>query len=317
MNKWFLLFAFCCAASAAAENLYPLPLSDIRVRDPFILADPQSKTYFLYAQCGNRQKNDALGLGVEVYQSKDLAHWSKPTLAFERPLSGFWGGVHIWAPEVHKLGQRYYMFVTFPGRQNGRGTQILSATKPEGPYAIAGEHANTPPDQQSLDGTPWVDADGSQWMVYCHEWSSIGDGTIRAVLMSDDWTRRQGDSMLLFKASQAPWVRAYQPGRNMFVTDGPFLYRTKGKKLLMIWSSFRKGGDYAVGVAESKSGTIKGPWVHQDDVLYGKDGGHGMIFRDFEGQLLLALHQPNGGQLERAQLLKLVEKDDRLVVVDE
>jgi arabinan endo-1,5-alpha-L-arabinosidase len=317
MNKWFLLFAFCCAASAAAENLYPLPLSDIRVRDPFILADPQSKTYFLYAQCGNRQKNDALGLGVEVYQSKDLAHWSKPTLAFERPLSGFWGGVHIWAPEVHKLGQRYYMFVTFPGRQNGRGTQILSATKPEGPYAIAGEHANTPPDQQSLDGTPWVDADDSQWMVYCHEWSAIGDGTIRAVPMSKDWARRDGESILLFKASQAPWVRAYQPGRNMFVTDGPFLYRTKGKKLLMIWSSFRKGGDYAVGLAESENGTVKGPWVHHDDVLYGEDGGHGMIFRDFKGQLLLALHQPNGNQLERAQLLKLVEKDDRLFVVDE
>jgi hypothetical protein len=54
----------------------------------------------------------------------------------------------------------------------------------------------------------------------------------------------------LFRASEAPWVRPYQPGN--FVTDGPFLHRTKAGKLLMIWSSFRKGGDYAIGVAESE-----------------------------------------------------------------
>jgi len=83
----------------------------------------------------------------------------------------------------------------------------------------------------------------------------------------------------------------------------------------MIWSSFRKGGNYAVGVAESDSGTAKGPWRHSPDVLYGKDGGHGMIFRDFSENLLLVLHQPNGGNRERAHLLKLKEDNGRLVVV--
>jgi hypothetical protein len=38
-----------------------------------------------------------------------------------------------------------------------------------------------------------------------------------------------------------------------------------------------------------------------------------MILHDFSGNLLLALHQPNGGP-ERAQLLKLKEQNDRLVV---
>lgn len=110
-------------------------------------------------------------------------------------------------------------------------------------------------------------------------------------------------------------MRSFNPDRNEYVTDGPFLYRTKGGKLLMIWSSFRKGGNYAVGLATSDSGTVKGPWRHSSDVLYGEDGGHGMIFRDLSGNLLLVLHQPNGGNRERAQLLKLQEENDRLVVV--
>jgi len=306
------------SAAESAIQIIPRPemmhLSEIRVRDPFILADQISKTYYLYAQCGNRRNNDSVGLGVEVYRSKNLVNWSAPELAFERPSSNFWGGVDIWAPEVHKFGDSYFMFVTFPGRKGGRGTQIMRASHPEGPFMIAGETANTPPEQQCLDGTPWVDPDGTRWLVYCHEWTQVKNGAVRAVRMTDDWTARQGESILLFRASEAPWVRPYRAGGGEFVTDGPFLHRTQGGKLLMIWSSFRKGGDYAVGVAESESGAVKGPWRHSEDVLYGEDGGHGMILRDFSGNLLLVLHKPNGGNRERAQLLKLKEEGSRLVV---
>ena len=130
--------------------------------------------------------------------------------------------------------------------------------------------------------------------------------------MTKDWTARQGESIQLFKASEAPWVRSI--GGNNYVTDGPFLYRTKDGKLLMIWSSFRKGGDYAVGVAESESETVKGPWRHSTEPLFPDNGGHGMIFRDFSGNLLLSLHQPNYGTSERLHLLKLKEENGRLVV---
>jgi len=103
-------------------------------------------------------------------------------------------------------------------------------------------------------------------------------------------------------------------GENNYVTDGPFLYRTKDGKLLMIWSSFRKGGDYAVGMVESESGTVKGPWRHSPEPIFPDNGGHGMIFRDFSGNLLLALHQPDGGTSERLRLLKLKEVNGRLIV---
>jgi len=39
-----------------------------------------------------------------------------------------------------------------------------------------------------------------------------------------------------------------------------------------------------------------------------------MIFRDFSGGLLMALHQPNGGNRERAKIFRLKEDGDLLVV---
>ncbi|MDO8970973.1 MAG: family 43 glycosylhydrolase, partial [Saprospiraceae bacterium] len=139
-------------STSTTDSEYPLSLADIRVRDPFILADRESQTYYLYAQGGNRALNDDADLGVEVYSSRDLVQWSEPKTVFERP-KGFWGGPAIWAPEVHKLDGVYYMFTSFNGR-GGRGMQILRAEKPDGPFVANGDQANTPREQRALDGTP-------------------------------------------------------------------------------------------------------------------------------------------------------------------
>ncbi|MEN9840317.1 MAG: hypothetical protein RL376_117 [Verrucomicrobiota bacterium] len=126
--------------------------------------------------------------------------------------------------------------------------------------------------------------------------------------MTDDWSAKKGESVLLFKESEAPWGRPYS--QMNYVTDGPFITRTQSGKLQMIWSSFGKNGDYAIGVAVSESGTVNGPWQHLDKTLFGNDGGHGMVFRDFSGNPYLILHQPNKKNMERAHLFKLNEDID-------
>ena len=299
-------------ANAPAE--FPLTLADIRVRDPFIL--PEGGMYYLYAQGGNRAHNDNGDFGVEVYKSRDLVHWSQPKQVFVRPKEGFWGNPPIWAPEVHKLDGAYYMFATFAGRAEERGSQILRAESPEGPFVVVGDDANTPAEQTALDATPFIDPDGTHWMVYAHEWAQIKDGTYLAVKMKNDWSARIGDPVLLFKASQGPWVRGH-PRADTYVTDGPFFHRMKNGKLVMIWSSFVKGHGYGMGQAISESGTIAGPWRHVEKPFFGgdgEDGGHAMIFRDFSGELLMVLHQPNGGNRERAKIFRLKEDGDLLVV---
>ena len=101
--------------------------------------------------------------------------------------------------------------------------------------------------------------------------------------------------MLLFTAKSAGWTDGIRlPDREGYVTDGPFL-RRDGDKLWMFWASFKndeKGeSQYAEGIALSENGVL-GPWKHQEP-MFTRDGGHGMVFEDFDGQTFFVLHRPN------------------------
>jgi hypothetical protein len=73
----------------------------------------------------------------------------------------------------------------------------------------------------------------------------------------------------------------------------------------MLWSSIGAKG-YAMGWATSLSGSIEGPWVQADTPFFPDDGGHGMVFRTFEGRPMLVLHQPNDSPNERAVMIDSV-----------
>ena len=81
----------------------------------------------------------------------------------------------------------------------------------------------------------------------------------------------------------------------------------------MINSSW-SGRGYAVGVAYSESGSIKGPWKIQDKPLYPENGGHGMFFKDLNGDIIFTLHYPNDKYSERPHFMKVTEKDGTLVL---
>ena len=78
-------------------------------------------------------------------------------------------------------------------------------------------------------------------MVFCHEWTQVGDGEICALKLSEDLKHAVGKPIFLFRASSSKLVSSVR-GESNFVTDGPFLYRMKSGKLIMIWSSFGKEG---------------------------------------------------------------------------
>ena len=98
------------------------------------------------------------------------------------------------------------------------------------------------------------------------------------------------------------------------------MHKTRRGKLLMIWSNYSDNG-YCVGISESESGLVTGPWKH-GELLYSKlqgeayDGGHGMIFHPIEGEMMLAIHSPNkpaeDGTEERVILVPLEEIGDTL-----
>jgi GH43 family beta-xylosidase len=305
---------------SADQETSTFKLSEVRIRDPFILAVEAAKTYYLVT---STTRPSGSGRGVSVLTSKDLQTWQGPSSVFDVP-ADFWGQAGVWAPEMHAYKGKYYIFTTFysderifeqwpdwPARIR-RGSQVLVADSPLGPFKPFHNRAHTPRDLMTLDGTLWVE-DDVPYMVYCHEWVQIKDGAVAAIRLKDDLSDVVGDPVTLFRASEASWT---PDDRDRYVTDGPFLYRTSTGKLLTIWSSFTATG-YTTGIAVSRSGKLHGPWLHQPKPLFSKDGGHGMIFRKFDGTLMLVLHCPNRGPDERACLFELEDTGDSIRIKNE
>ncbi|MDQ2664803.1 MAG: glycoside hydrolase family 43 protein [Gemmatimonadota bacterium] len=309
-----------------------LRLPDIQLHDPWIVADQSTRTYYLYTAASRRITGEGR-TGTMYYTSKDLAMWEGPYIAFVAPVDS-WAdpGVNAWAPEVHAYRGKYYLFTTLHNpakhlpttdstRPNTmRATMIAVADSPRGPFVLTKTDAPiTPPGFMTLDGTLYVDPAGKPWMVYAHEWLQKVDGTMEAIPLNDNLSAATGTPMHLFKASDAPWLDAQMvpnAKENHYVTDGPELFRTKSGALLMLWASYMQNelgrNGYVQTIARSKSGELKGPWEQLDPVI-GNDSGHGMLFRAFDGTLMLVLHQPF--QNARGKIYEMEDAGDHLRVV--
>ena len=284
-----------------------IPTDSIYCRDPFIVADRATKTYYLY-----RSSSTAEGLGgVEAFTSKDLRTWHGPERVFTVPEDNFITG-RVWAPEVHRYKDAWYLFATLNTNRKWkesvegwpdftyRGTQIFKAGSPAGPFLPMGRKLTTPEELMALDGTLWVE-DGVPYMVFCHEWVQVVDGTFEVMPLKDDLSAAAGDPVKLFSASQASWTTggSYWTEKDgsktkSYVSDGNFVFRTGDGELLILWSSF-KDGKYCVAISRSASGKLSGPWTCDDAPIFSDDGGHPMVFRDFDGNLKIVFHQPNSG----------------------
>ncbi len=328
--KRLILFALACLSAVGVfAQTKSVAIQDINIRDPYILPDAKNGVYYMYQSSSVGHDGRSYG-GVVAWKSRDLKTWEGPIRVFEVPHDNWITG-GVWAPEVHKYKNKYYLFATLnsdvrwkaqkPGHPayNHRATQIFWSKSPEGPFLpFDNKHPHTPLDEMCLDGTLWVE-DGTPYMIYCHEWVEILDGEMDLVELKRDLSATVGEHQRLFCASAAEWSTggntAFE-GEKSYVTDGCFLYRTKTGKLLMVWSSF-KDGVYAVGIAESDTGKVIGPWRQQKEPLF-VNGGHSMVFQDFEGRLCLVLHSPNSpGGKERAHIYELEDLGHTLKIKGE
>ncbi|HKK75412.1 MAG TPA: glycoside hydrolase family 43 protein [Saprospiraceae bacterium] len=281
----------------SAQNWPPevrkdIPLDSIRLSDPCILADSATQTYYM------------TGTGGLLWKSKNLKNWTGPFVVAETDPESWMGPKPmIWAAELHAYQGKYYYFATFTNRDvkidtvkgnviERRASHVLVSDWPEGPYFPMQDSVYLPPEMPTLDGTFWVDKDGNPYMVYCYEWLQNWDGTMEKIELKSDLSGSIGEGEVLFRAHDSPWSRERNNEGEVVpnkVTDGPWLFTTGTGRLGMIWTSWRFS-DYVQGVAYSESGTLDGPWVHEEKIITPPNYGHGMLFETFEGQTLMCLH---------------------------
>ncbi|MBN2806783.1 MAG: family 43 glycosylhydrolase, partial [Prolixibacteraceae bacterium] len=190
--------------------------------------------------------------------------------------------------------------------------------QPDGPYVPMEDETYLPADLPTLDGTFWVDTDGKPYMIYCGEWLVNWNGTMEKIELKPDLSGTIGKREIMFFAYDSPWSKEEQNGRIIpnKVTDGPYLFKTQTGKLGMIWTSW-VFSDYVQGVAYSESGTLDGPWIQEKDPITPPNFGHGMLFRTFEGKLLMSVHSHkdvNGRYVRIPHLFEVDDSGDQIVV---
>ena len=318
-----LLLTSTTALKAQNPTIYEdVPTDSIRLSDPFVFADKNTKTYYM------------TGTGGMMWKSKNLKTWTGPyRVAQTDPNSWMGPRPMIWAAEIHKYNDKYYYFATFTNQQvhidtvannviDRRACHVLVSNTPDGPYTPMADSTYLPANIPTLDGTFWVDKDKKPYMVFCYEWLQNLNGTIEKIELKPDLSGTIGERKLLFRASDSPWSRE----RTSFdydvpnkVTDGPFLFTTSTGRLGMLWTSWVYDV-YTQGVAYSESGTLDGPWIQELTPITPPNFGHGMLFTDFKGNQLMAVHShmKRGDNTIRIPHFFLVSlKGDKLTVLKE
>ena len=279
-------------------------------RDPFIFYE--DGVYYMYCTGWRVYKNTSGSINGEWVQIENAV--VKP--ADYKKCN--------WAPEMFKYNGSYYLFTTYSPNYTrnefeNHGCIIMKADSPEGPFKMITDGWITPPEWDCIDGTLYVDPDGTPWMIFSHEHTSLdGNGAFAAAQLSEDLTHFVSEPIELFRAKEPTWAE-------YGITDGCFMYTTEDGELLMLWSNNDEKG-YCVGVARSSNGRLDGEWTHDEPRLFSGwmtgsgetnkiDGGHGMIFTDTDGQMYLVIHAPNdwGGDSSRMTLVPIIERNGTLV----
>ena len=296
-----------------------ITLDSISLSDPCILADIKTSTYYM------------TGSGGLLWKSKNLRNWTGPFKVTETDPDSWMGpDPMIWAAELHEYNDKYYYFATFTNRDvmidtvrgnviERRASHVLVSDRPEGPYIPMEDPIYLPSDIPTLDGTFWVDKDGKPYMVYCHEWLQNWNGTMEKVELKSDLSGSVGEGKILFRAHDAPWSKERDKDGNVIpnkVTDGPWLFLTQTGRLGMLWTSW-VFDVYTQGVAYSESGTLDGPWIQEEEPVTPPNFGHGMMFRTFEGKLLMSVHSHksvDGKYIRIPHLFEVDDSGDKIIV---
>lgn len=187
------------------------------------------------------------GPGINVYESKDLVHWSGAVGATDGMAlapKDSWGTHWFWAPEVIAIPGGFRMHYSVEQR-----LAIADSKSPLGPF-VQNPKGILGADVQQIDSHPFTDDDGKQY-VYFSRWRD-NRGRILVAQMNADGTQMLEDTVQECISQSQPWEHAS-------VNEAPWVIKHKGTYYLMYSGNGFGDWDYGVGYATAPSPT--GPWT--------------------------------------------------------
>ena len=294
-------------------------IDTMSVENPFITYDSESNTYYMVAD------------GGYMWTSKELRLWHGPyNILLQDRASWMSKASAIYSPEIHKYNGRYYYMASFEradtmvAGSNGelfprRSCVALVSNSITGPYRtidVAGELLDIR--EKAVHPTFCTDEYGVGYMIYNHDASQNGDGTVQIVRFSENMARRVGEAYIMFSASRNGWSRSANSEKNGFspVMEAPFLFVTDGGRMGIIFTTCI-GDERALGVAYTETGHLDGPWVIEPEPFMTGNVGSAMMFKDYDGTLVMAVQKDtviDGKQRHLPRLYKMESQFEKLQI---
>ena len=245
---------------------YPNPVL-LGYADPDILYE--NGTYYFYATSYHVQH------GYEVLTSTDLINWENKGLCLEKAWDDRW----YWAPDVKKIGDKYYMLASV-----NEHLGICEADSPLGPFIPREE----PLFESSIDGHIFRDDDG-QIYIYYVTWRKDHRYGLYVMKMTDGFQPvPESEKPIIF--AEEPWE-----SNQAKVAEAPYMIKHNGLCYLTYSGSHYQSKYYAVGyaVAESPEGPFEkysGNPILVTDEKTEFGTGHHCITKDSDGNMLIVYH---------------------------
>ncbi|MCD2323906.1 glycoside hydrolase family 43 protein [Sphingomonas sp. IC-56] len=223
-----------------APKRFTNPLLDSGA-DPWIVRD--GSTYYYMHTLGDRLAIRATHDLTRLAQAEEVVVW--------RPAPTGPNARSIWAPELHRIDGKWYLYYTAADAQHDddahRGIFVLenaSADPRQGQWIDRGQLKTQ---HTGIDGTTFAHG-GKRYFVYSPYVGS--DSVLAIVAMANPWTLK-GPETIIARPDQ-PWER--QGGRQ--ILEGPeFLQGPKGDLFLSYSGSACWSDDYAIGLLHAPAGS--------------------------------------------------------------
>ncbi|MBA3785964.1 MAG: glycoside hydrolase family 43 protein [Acidobacteria bacterium] len=193
--------------------------------------------------------------GVWLWRSRFLSglETGEKKKIYDAPKDGL-RSKQIWAPELHRLGKRWYLYFTASdGTDENHRIHVLESRSdnPWSEYDYKARVFDVRHDGWAIDATVFRDKNDSLYMAWCGHVPGNGNG-IYIAPMSNPWTI-SGKRVLISQAD-FDWERVRYP-----INEAPEILR-RGDNIFLVYSASDTGTpDYALGMLVNSGGDVMNP----------------------------------------------------------
>jgi GH43 family beta-xylosidase len=247
-NTVIFFVVFLGAAIAVPSQTFENPL--FSSQDPYVTFWQGS---YYYTESGHNQ--------IRIRRAQTLIglRAAKPEVAWTSPWVGFDGRANIWAPEIHQVGGRWYIYYAADFRSDGRHRLFVvqGGADPMDPYEVPdtgyprGQIAEST-GKWAIDPNVFYGADGQLYIT----WSCTGDDVGKAA--QNLCLARMGDALHISSATlQVSRPEESWETRTGYIQEGPVGFVHDGKTYLTYSASANwTPNDYTVGVLLNSDGNL-------------------------------------------------------------